>query len=143
MLLLFLLTLSSEHSEFGRRVLGQLTTQDETNKIMLNAISGLNQTIEILNNKLQLREKEAPNSPNSFSKSSNYSSTVPVGKVGNSSFDMNDGLVGNFGTKFCQQNRLQELFIQQYQKSRETIEAVRAESNFFSTLRELQQFNFR
>ena len=122
-------------------MIGQLAAQDETNKIIMGALSGLQQSIEMIGNRFKL---EAPKSPPSIQKNPMY--TALAGKVvGNISVDNND-VVGHYGlgklSALHHQNRLQEIFLEQYQRSRESMESVRAENNMISSLSKIQQLTF-
>ena len=132
-------------------MIGQLAAQDETNKIIMGALSGLQQSIEMIGNrfkleapKLEAPKLEAPKSPPSIQKNPMY--TALAGKVvGNISVDNND-VVGHYGlgklSALHHQNRLQEIFLDQYQRSRESMESVRAENNMISSLSKIQQLTF-
>ena len=127
-------------------MIGQLAAQDETNKIIMGALNGLQQSIEMIGNrfKLEAPKLEAPKSPPSIQKNPMY--TALAGKVvGNISVDNND-VVGHYGlgklSALHHQNRLQEIFLDQYQRSRESMESVRAENNMISSLSKIQQLTF-
>jgi hypothetical protein len=146
-LIFLFIALSSEQSEFGKRVMGQLAAQEETNKIMMGVLSGLQQSVEMFANKfkseaprLETPRLETPR----FEALQRNLSTAPAERfLGNISADTNNyvGIIGKF-TPLNHQNRVTELFLDQYQKSRESMEAVRAENNLVSSLAKIQQLAY-
>jgi len=146
-LIFLFIALSSEQSEFGKRVMGQLAAQEETNKIMMGVLSGLQQSVEMFANKfkseaprLETPRLETPR----FEALQRNLSTAPAERfLGNISADTNNyvGIIGKF-TPLNHQNRVTELFLDQYQKSRESMEAVKAENNLLSSLAKIQQLAY-
>jgi hypothetical protein len=146
-LIFLFIALSSEQSEFGKRVIGQLAAQEETNKIMIGVLSGLQQSVEMFANKfkseaprLETPRLETPR----FEALQRNLSTAPAERfLGNISADTNNyvGIIGKF-TPLNHQNRVTELFLDQYQKSRESMEAVKAENNLLSSLAKIQQLAY-
>ena len=133
-LIFLFIALSSEQSEFGKRVIGQLAAQEETNKIMMGVLSGLQQSVEMFANKfkseaprLETPRLETPRfeTPR-FEALQRNLSTAPAEKF----------------TQLNHQNRVTELFLDQYQKSRESMEAFKAENNLLSSLAKIQQLGY-